>query len=162
MSALDLIRPNEWDSLKKDFYKDRTASQEFNDYASECTNKKTIETHPKEHIQYAASKAMASMTDNYLIYNEHKDLTDEEIEKLYSPGGRPSADSVDKPAHYNNGSIEAIEYIKQQTGEGFKDYLYGNAIKYMHRHRYKGKPVEDLRKAQWYITRMIQEECNVR
>jgi hypothetical protein len=114
MSALDLIRPNEWDSLKKDFYKDRTASQEFNDYANGC---------PEE-------------------------CTD---------GG-----NIDKPAHYNNGSIEAIEYIKQQTGEGFKDYLYGNAIKYMHRHRYKGKPVEDLRKAQWYITRMIQEECNVR
>jgi hypothetical protein len=71
------------------------------------------------------------------------------------------AGTIDKPAHYNNGSIEAIEYIKQQTGEGFKDYLYGSAMKYLHRHRYKGKPVDDLRKAQWFINRLIQEECHV-
>jgi hypothetical protein len=70
-------------------------------------------------------------------------------------------DAVHKPAHYNVGSIEAIDYIKQQTGDGFRDYLYGNAMKYMHRHRYKGKPVECLKKAQWYLARLIEEEIKI-
>ena len=39
----------------------------------------------------------------------------------------------------------------------FMGYLEGNAKKYMHRYRYKGKPVEDLRKAGWYLDRLIDE-----
>ncbi len=68
-------------------------------------------------------------------------------------------DSVNKPDHYNNGSIEAIDYIKQQLGEGFRDYCEGNVLKYLHRYRYKNG-VEDLRKARWYLERLIKEEVN--
>lgn len=65
-------------------------------------------------------------------------------------------DVVNKPDHYNNGSIEAIEYIKQQLGESFPAYLEGNLIKYIHRWKYKNQ-VEDLRKARWYLDRLIKE-----
>jgi hypothetical protein len=37
---------------------------------------------------------------------------------------------------------------------GFND---GNAIKYIARHKHKGKPLEDLKKARWYIERLIQQ-----
>jgi hypothetical protein len=61
-------------------------------------------------------------------------------------------DPVEKPAHYNQGGIECIDYIRQVLGEGgFKAYCLGNCIKYLHRHDYKGKPEEDLRKAQYYL-----------
>jgi hypothetical protein len=39
----------------------------------------------------------------------------------------------------------------------FLGYLEGNTKKYLHRYRYKGKPVEDLKKAQWYLNKLILE-----
>jgi hypothetical protein len=65
-------------------------------------------------------------------------------------------DPVNKPAHYNFGSIECINYIKQTLGdEGFRAYCLGNTIKYIHRHKYKGKPAEDLKKANYYLNKAI-------
>ena len=67
-------------------------------------------------------------------------------------------DPVDKPDHYNKGAIEAIEAIKaSMPDQEFRGYLKGNALKYLWRYDYKGKPVEDLRKCRWYIDRLIKE-----
>ncbi len=67
-------------------------------------------------------------------------------------------DPVNKPAHYGDGEIECIDYMKDNMDHMmFMGYLEGNAKKYMHRYRYKGKPVEDLRKARWYLDRLITE-----
>jgi len=66
-------------------------------------------------------------------------------------------DAVNKPPHYNQGSIECIDYLKDNLGDGFPDYLDGNIKKYLHRWRYKNAPIEDLRKARWYLERLIQE-----
>ena len=67
-------------------------------------------------------------------------------------------DPVEQPDHYNKGAIEAIEAIKASmpTNE-FNGYLKGNALKYLWRYDYKGKPMEDLRKCRWYIDRLIKE-----
>jgi len=67
-------------------------------------------------------------------------------------------DTVNKPVHYTIGNgIECIDYIKQSLGlEGFKAFCHGNVIKYQHRHAYKGKPVEDMQKAQWYLDKMVE------
>ena len=68
------------------------------------------------------------------------------------------ADPVEKPDHYNKGAIEAIEAIKASMPDHeFNGYLKGNALKYLWRYDYKGKPVEDLRKCRWYIERLIKE-----
>jgi len=67
-------------------------------------------------------------------------------------------DPINKPQHYRVGEVEAIDYIAQQLGVGVKDYLLGNLHKYIHRHRFKGQPVSDLRKARWYLDRLIMEE----
>jgi len=67
-------------------------------------------------------------------------------------------DPVEQPDHYNKGAVEAIEAIKASMPESeFRGYLKGNALKYLWRYDYKGKPVEDLRKCRWYIERLIQE-----
>ena len=36
-------------------------------------------------------------------------------------------------------------------------YGKGNTKKYLHRYRYKETPLQDLRKAQWYLDRLIEE-----
>lgn len=69
-----------------------------------------------------------------------------------------SYDPVNNPAHYKlSGGVECIDYIKQVlTPEEFKGYCHGNLIKYQHRHGYKGNPVEDIQKAEWYLRKMIE------
>jgi len=80
------------------------------------------------------------------------------IKKLNDLSIRKTSDPVMKPDHYNNGAIEAIEAIKASMPENeFRGYLKGNALKYLWRYDYKGKPIEDLRKCKWYVDRLIQE-----
>ena len=69
-----------------------------------------------------------------------------------------SYDVVNKPFHYNHtDGIECIDYIKQVLGlDGFIAYCHGNFVKYQHRYRKKGKPVEDMEKAQWYLNKMVE------
>jgi hypothetical protein len=62
---------------------------------------------------------------------------------------------VNSPSHYNEFGIECIDAIQAATGSEFKSYLQGNIMKYLWRYRYKGKPVEDLQKAEWYLSRLI-------
>lgn len=71
--------------------------------------------------------------------------------------GTPVKDNVNNPSHYGQGKIEAIEYIRDSlTKEEYIGYLRGNIAKYLHRWRYKNG-LEDLKKAQWYLERLIQE-----
>jgi hypothetical protein len=72
-------------------------------------------------------------------------------------------DSVNSPAHYSFGSIECIEAIEaSMSAEAFKGALKANILKYVWRYENK-KGSEDLRKAQWYLERLIaireQEEA---
>lgn len=65
-------------------------------------------------------------------------------------------DMVNQPPHYNQNKIECIDAIESATNSGFEFYLQGVIIKYLWRYRYKGKPVEDLRKAEWYLQKLIE------
>lgn len=70
-------------------------------------------------------------------------------------GTRSSADVVNSPEHYRQGGIECIEAIQaSMTREEFKGYLKGSVLKYLWRYQHKGKPVEDLRKANWFLDRL--------
>lgn len=65
----------------------------------------------------------------------------------------PKADPVNNPSHYNiPGVQECIEII---IGLGLS-YQAGNAMKYLYRHLFKGKPIEDLKKAVFYINKEIE------
>jgi len=60
------------------------------------------------------------------------------------------------PSHYKQGGIECIEAMKVALGGGFLGYLRGNAIKYLWRYD-KKNGAEDLKKARWYLDRLISE-----
>ena len=60
-------------------------------------------------------------------------------------------DLVNQPPHYTAGGIETIDFIESKK----LNYNLGNVIKYLTRADYKGNKLEDLRKAQWYLTREI-------
>ena len=65
-------------------------------------------------------------------------------------------DMVNHPPHYKKGGMEAIDVIEAGIGDqGFVGYLLGNIMKYLLRFPHKGKPVEDLKKARWYLDKLI-------
>jgi hypothetical protein len=74
-----------------------------------------------------------------------------------SPSEIPNSSSDPiNPGHYKQGGIECIEAMKVALGGGFLGYLRGNAIKYLWRYD-KKNGVEDLKKARWYLDRLIKE-----
>ena len=58
------------------------------------------------------------------------------------------------PAYYRKG-IETTDYIVSHS----MNYLEGNIIKYVTRYKDKGG-LEDLKKAEWYLTRLIKIQEN--
>ena len=62
------------------------------------------------------------------------------------------ADNVNHPTHYKVGGIEVIDFIESKNFS----YNLGNVIKYVSRADHKGNKLEDLKKAQWYLTREIE------
>jgi hypothetical protein len=57
------------------------------------------------------------------------------------------------PLHYCTGNIDVWDFIVDQQ----MDFLEGNVIKYVARYKHKNG-VEDLEKAQVYLTRLIKEQ----
>lgn len=55
------------------------------------------------------------------------------------------------PDYYTQG-IDCIDYITSKN----MSFLEGNVVKYVTRHRMKNG-LEDLEKAQWYLTRLIRD-----
>jgi len=66
-------------------------------------------------------------------------------------------DVVNHPSHYVNGGIECIEAIEAQLSlEEYRGYLRGCCNKYLWRCMLKGNPLQDLKKCQWYLSRLIE------
>ena len=64
---------------------------------------------------------------------------------------RNKEDVVNSPKHYTTGKYEVIDVIEDWD----LNFRLANAIKYIARHKHKGKPLEDLKKALWYLQREI-------
>lgn len=60
-------------------------------------------------------------------------------------------DNVNKPSHYTQGGIEPIDYILAND----MNFLEGNVIKYVTRYKHKNG-LEDLKKAEFYLKRLIE------
>jgi len=79
-----------------------------------------------------------------------------EKEKVHVSGVPYKVDMVNSPNHYKEGGIETIDFIEAKaTEEEFRGYLKFNVIKYLSRAKYKGHDLQDLKKAQWYLNRLV-------
>jgi hypothetical protein len=61
-------------------------------------------------------------------------------------------DKVNSPSHYKVGGIETIDFIEAKQ----LDYHLGNVVKYISRADYKDEKLENLKKAQWYLNRAVE------
>ena len=79
------------------------------------------------------------------------DALGEEDEKTEDKG--TTSDPVNHPSHYTWSSIEPIDAIEAWQ----LPYHLGNVVKYVSRagHKDKSKTLEDLKKANWYLSRYI-------
>lgn len=60
------------------------------------------------------------------------------------------------PPHYTAGDIECIDAIESAVSDPVS-FLQGQVIKYVWRFNLKGNPVSDLKKARWYLDRIIDK-----
>lgn len=63
----------------------------------------------------------------------------------------PEFDVIAKPAQYNQGKIEVWDFLIDQD----LNFLAANVIKYICRYRFKGSPLQDLKKARAYLDKLI-------
>lgn len=72
-------------------------------------------------------------------------------------GTTETPDMVNRPPHYTSGKVECIDAIRAALGEvAFLAYCRGQVIKYLWRAPLKFDAVEDMKKAQWYLTTAIE------
>jgi hypothetical protein len=106
-------------------------------------------------LVYQVARAVAKQPKKIIITKSQVDIANKlgidvvdyakEVDKVNAP------DMINNPPHYTTGGIEVIDFIEAK-GLG---YHLGNVIKYVTRAGMKGNKLEDLRKAQWYIDRAI-------
>ena len=73
-------------------------------------------------------------------------------------GGNMVEENVNSPSHYKYGKKETIDVIQDcMTDDEYHGYLKGNVLKYVSRYKFKGEPLQDLEKAQWYLNKLIKE-----
>lgn len=72
---------------------------------------------------------------------------------MYMTVSATQEDVVNKPHHYTRGKIEPIDAIEDWN----LNFRLANVVKYVARAEHKGKPLEDLKKALWYLQREIDK-----
>lgn len=92
------------------------------------------------------------------VFNPNNPNDAFDIENMYRIlFGKSEEDPVNRPSHYTSGGIECIDALEaSMTPIEYAGFLKGQVFKYIWRYRLKGKPVEDLKKARYYLDRLIQ------
>jgi hypothetical protein len=121
-----------------------------------------LHDHPKATGAQIAKKFKCAMSYAYVLMSKAKAIrvSVEEVVDEIEEGIKNSrlaqsrsvtTDTVNHPPHYKVGGIETIDFIEAKG----LDYHLGNVIKYISRSDHKGNKKDDLLKAQWYLTRAI-------
>ena len=91
---------------------------------------------------------------NYeIIFGKMSETKEEKVEKK-------AEDMVNHPSHYTNGGVECIDAITSALSsyeDSVDSWLVGQVIKYLWRAPLKGKYKEDIKKAQFYLNRLVEK-----
>ena len=130
----------------------------------DCTDCPLSKKYDKETDEYTNNYACVfhEMSDDMLnkCYNWYKELDQASCENAEASccNKEPNVDMVNHPSHYTQGGIECIDALKAATVSktGIEAVCTANAIKYLWRYEEKNG-IEDVKKARWYIDRLIRE-----
>ena len=91
---------------------------------------------------------------NYdIIFGKESETKEEKVESK-------SEDMVNHPSHYTYGGVECIDAITSALSsyeDSVDSWLVGQVIKYLWRAPLKGKYEEDIKKAQFYLNRLVEK-----
>ena len=129
-----------------------------------CTECPLSKKYDKETDEYTDNYACVfhEMSDDMLnkCYNWYKELDPAACENAEDSccDKESNVDMVNHPSHYTQGGIECIDALKAATVSktGIEAVCTANAIKYLWRYEEKNG-IEDVKKARWYIDRLIKE-----
>ena len=129
-----------------------------------CTECPLSKKYDKETNEYTDTYACVfdEMSDDMLnkCYNWYKEIDQAACENAEDDccDKESNVDMVNHPAHYTQGGIECIDALKAATVSktGIEAVCTANAIKYLWRYEEKNG-IEDVKKARWYIDRLIKE-----
>lgn len=129
-----------------------------------CEECELMKKYDKETDEWTDKYAcvFSDMSDDMLdkCYNWLKDISRGACENAENEccDVKPDADMVNHPSHYTQGGIECIDALKAATVSktGIEAVCTANAIKYLWRYEEKNG-IEDVKKARWYIDRLIKE-----
>lgn len=134
------------------------------DKTFDCTKCPLSKKYDKETDEYTDTYACVfdEMSDDMLnkCYNWYKELDPAACENDEDDccNKESNVDMVNHPYHYTQGGIECIDALKAATVNktGIEAVCTANAIKYLWRYEEKNG-IEDVKKARWYIDRLIKE-----
>lgn len=145
-----------WENYGKP-YNDENSINKVPDllYKSQCLTDNVTVGNSTELIENWQFKKENALQIGNVSYNNAEKTFKwlEELEKEY-PIKSENLDIVNKASHYNKGKYEVIDVI-EDWGLDKDAYLF-NCIKYIARSNHKGKELEDLRKAQYYLNRKVK------
>lgn len=122
------------------------------------TKKVAKKTEPKQDLKPICPAIVVDSSKDEVQSVKLTKEDEKELDDLLPFGEGVHHDPVNHPSHYEgNGKVECIDCIESAVSglEGFHAFCAGNAIKYLFRFSHKNG-IEDLRKAEWYIDRLIK------
>lgn len=130
----------------------------------DCDNCELMKKYDKDTSEFTDTYACVfdEMSDDMLnkCYNWYKELDPAACENDEGDccNKESNVDMVNHPSHYTQGGIECIDALKAATVSktGIEAVCTANAIKYLWRYEEKNG-IEDVKKARWYIDRLIKE-----
>ena len=96
--------------------------------------------------------------DGRYIFDGREDSNDLIFKLVESDGADDQSADAINPSHYKHNGIETIDYMKAvSTEEEFKGHLRLTAIKYISRLGKKDCPKQEIKKAIWYLNKLLEE-----
>jgi len=118
-----------------------------------------LNNNPKATGRQVAKKFKVALSYAYVLMSKAKAIkkeADEVVKEANTDNKKISnldhtGDLVNHPPHYKVGGIETIDFIEAKQ----LDYHLGNVVKYISRADHKDDKLDNLKKAQWYLNRAI-------
>lgn len=115
-----------------------------------------LNNNPKATGRQVAKKFKVALSYAYVLMSKARAIkkeADEVVKEAEAEISHPvhTGDLVNHPPHYKVGGIETIDFIEAKQ----LDYHLGNVVKYISRADHKDDKLDNLKKAQWYLNRAI-------
>ena len=107
---------------------------------------------------YTNPEKFKEVRDNLRESQLEQSIMDVYATKINSLPEDVKVDMVNHPQHYRTGKIECIDCISAVVSmyDGEQAYDVGQVVKYLYRAPTKQNFMQDLKKAQWYLNRLIK------